>query len=87
MAGFLHLVRIPAGFAGRVINIHPSLLPAFGGKGFHGMHVHRAVIDRGCTIPDGLVIGEDPALDGARFHRSPNGICLVTADMLAKIQA
>ncbi len=49
--------------------------------------VNRAVIDRGCTIPDGLVIGEDPALDGARFHRSPNGICLVTADMLAKIQA
>jgi glucose-1-phosphate adenylyltransferase len=49
--------------------------------------VNRAVIDRGCTIPDGLVIGEDPALDSARFHRSPNGICLVTADMLAKIQA
>ncbi|MCY7307154.1 MAG: glucose-1-phosphate adenylyltransferase [Rhodoferax sp.] len=45
----------------------------------------RTVVDRGCTIPDGLVIGEDAALDGARFHRSPNGICLVTADMLAKI--
>jgi formyltetrahydrofolate-dependent phosphoribosylglycinamide formyltransferase len=49
MAGFLHLVAIPADFAGRVINIHPALLPAFGGKGFHGMHVHRAVIARGCT--------------------------------------
>ena len=43
MAGFLHLLAIPADFAGRVINIHPSLLPAFGGKGFHGEHVHRAV--------------------------------------------
>lgn len=50
MAGFLHLVEIPADFAGRVINIHPSLLPAFGGKGFHGMHVHRAVLERGCTV-------------------------------------
>jgi len=45
----------------------------------------RTVVDRGCSIPDGMVIGEDAALDGARFHRSPNGICLVTADMLAKI--
>lgn len=50
MAGFLHLVHIPADFAGRVVNIHPSLLPAFGGQGFHGMHVHRAVIERGCTV-------------------------------------
>ena len=52
-----------------------------------GARVSRTVVDRGCTIPDGLVIGEDPGLDGARFHRSPNGICLVTAEMLAKIQA
>lgn len=50
MAGFLRLVEIPADFAGRVINIHPALLPAFGGQGFHGMHVHRAVLDRGCTV-------------------------------------
>ena len=47
----------------------------------------RTVVDRGCTVPDGLVIGEDPVLDAQRFHRSPNGICLVTADMLAKIKA
>ena len=50
MAGFLSLVEIPDDFAGRVINIHPSLLPAFGGKGFHGHHVHEAVIARGCTV-------------------------------------
>jgi phosphoribosylglycinamide formyltransferase-1 len=50
MAGFLHLVEIPTDFVGRVINIHPALLPAFGGKGYHGMHVHRAVIERGCTV-------------------------------------
>lgn len=50
MAGFLQLIEIPADFTGHVINIHPALLPAFGGKGFHGMHVHRAVLARGCTV-------------------------------------
>jgi len=50
MAGFLHLVEIPTDFVGRVINIHPALLPDFGGKGYYGMHVHRAVIERGCTV-------------------------------------
>jgi glucose-1-phosphate adenylyltransferase len=52
-----------------------------------GARLTRTVIDRGCSIPDGLVIGEDPVLDGERFHRSANGICLVTAEMLAKIRA
>jgi len=50
MAGFLQLLAIPADFANRVINIHPSLLPAFGGKGFYGQRVHQAVLDRGCTV-------------------------------------
>ena len=45
----------------------------------------RTVVDRGCTIPDGMVIGEDAGLDASRFYRSANGICLVTAEMLAKI--
>ncbi len=52
-----------------------------------GARLTRSVVDRGCSIPDGLVIGEDPALDAQRFHRSPNGICLVTAAMLAKLYA
>jgi folate-dependent phosphoribosylglycinamide formyltransferase PurN len=44
------LIRIPADFAGRVINIHPSLIPAFCGKGFHGHHVHEAVLARGSRV-------------------------------------
>ncbi len=52
-----------------------------------GARLSRAVVDRGCVIPDGMVIGEDAELDGQRFYRSPNGICLVTAAKLAKIQA
>jgi glucose-1-phosphate adenylyltransferase len=45
----------------------------------------RTIVDRGCHIPDGMVIGEDADLDAARFHRSESGITLVTAEMLAKI--
>jgi phosphoribosylglycinamide formyltransferase-1 len=55
LAGFLHLLRIPTDFAGRVLNIHPALLPAFGGKGMYGHHVHEAVLksgiaESGCTV-------------------------------------
>lgn len=66
MAGFLHLVRIPPDFAGRVINIHPSLLPAFGGQGFHGMNVHRAVLERGCTVSGCTVHLVDDEYDHGR---------------------
>ena len=50
LAGFLHLLEIPSEFESRVLNIHPSLLPAFGGKGLWGMHVHRAVIESGARV-------------------------------------
>ncbi|QDT58798.1 Phosphoribosylglycinamide formyltransferase [Stieleria bergensis] len=50
MAGFLKHVLIPDDYTKRVINIHPSLLPAFGGKGMYGLRVHAAAIERGCTI-------------------------------------
>jgi phosphoribosylglycinamide formyltransferase 1 len=48
--GFLALMTIPTDFAARVINIHPSLIPAFCGKGFHGHHVHEAVLARGVRV-------------------------------------
>lgn len=55
MAGWLQLLAIPERYEGRVLNIHPSLLPAYGGKGFYGEHVHRAVARdqrrvSGCTV-------------------------------------
>jgi glucose-1-phosphate adenylyltransferase len=43
------------------------------------------VIDRGVTIPEGLVVGEDPALDAKRFRRTEKGVCLVTQPMLDAI--
>jgi len=48
--------------------------------------ITRAVIDRDCNIPDGMVIGEDATADAARFERTPSGITLVTRDMLRRIQ-
>ncbi len=50
-----------------------------------GCRLTKVVIDRGCTIPAGMVIGEDPELDAQRFHRSENGVVLVTTDMLNKL--
>ena len=55
LAGFLMLYRIPARYLGRVLNIHPALLPAHGGKGFYGDRVHEAVLragdaESGCTV-------------------------------------
>ena len=54
-AGWLALLDIPPRYQGRVINVHPSLLPKFGGKGMFGRHVHEAVLAAGerrsgCTV-------------------------------------
>jgi formyltetrahydrofolate-dependent phosphoribosylglycinamide formyltransferase len=55
LAGFLQLLQIPDDFIGRVMNIHPALIPAFCGKGFYGHRVHEAVLAygvkvSGCTV-------------------------------------
>ncbi len=50
MAGLIHRVLMPREFDGRVMNIHPALLPSFGGKGFYGERVHRAVIESGAKV-------------------------------------
>ena len=45
----------------------------------------KVIVDHGCMIPDGTVIGEDPAEDARRFHRTDNGVVLVTREMLAAL--
>lgn len=50
MAGWLSLIDIPKAYEGRVINIHPSLLPSFGGEGLYGSRVHQTVIDHGVKV-------------------------------------
>lgn len=70
MGGFLSRVIVRPELEGKIVNIHPSLLPAYGGEGMYGMNVHRAVIEAneavsGCTIhtvdneyDKGMIIGQ-----------------------------
>ncbi|CAN5811782.1 hypothetical protein BH11PSE13_BH11PSE13_38020 [soil metagenome] len=51
-----------------------------------GARLRKVVIDRGCTIPDDMVIGEDPAADAARFERTETGVTLVTREMLKRLE-
>ena len=46
----------------------------------------RVVVDRAVRIPDGLVVGEDPALDARRFRRTDMGICLITQSMIDALE-
>jgi phosphoribosylglycinamide formyltransferase-1 len=50
MGGFLRQLTIPADFENRIINIHPSLIPSFCGKGNYGSRVHQGVLDYGCKL-------------------------------------
>jgi glucose-1-phosphate adenylyltransferase len=50
-----------------------------------GARLRRVVIDRGVNIPEGLVVGEDAALDASRFRRTSNGICLITQAMIDQL--
>jgi formyltetrahydrofolate-dependent phosphoribosylglycinamide formyltransferase len=52
LAGYLRLMpaEVVRAYRGRMLNIHPALLPAFGGRGMYGAHIHRAVLAAGCTV-------------------------------------
>ncbi|MCW5775939.1 MAG: phosphoribosylglycinamide formyltransferase [Phycisphaeraceae bacterium] len=55
LAGYLRYVHVPERYRGRIVNIHPALLPAFGGKGMYGERVHAAALasgatETGCTV-------------------------------------
>lgn len=62
-AGFLSKLVVPKRYMGRVLNIHPSLLPLFGGQGFYGDRVHRAVLDSGMKVSGCTVHFVDNAYD------------------------
>jgi phosphoribosylglycinamide formyltransferase-1 len=52
LAGYMKRIpsEVVAAFPGRICNIHPALLPSFGGKGMYGRHVHEAVLEHGCKV-------------------------------------
>jgi glucose-1-phosphate adenylyltransferase len=51
-----------------------------------GVRLNRVVVDRGCVLPDGLVVGEDAAEDARRFRRTDSGIVLITKKMLDRLE-
>ena len=63
LGGFLALLEIPNDYAGRVLNVHPSLIPAFCGHGFHGEAVHRAAIEAGVKVSGCTVHFADQTYD------------------------
>ena len=65
LAGYLKLVpvNVVRAYHGRMINIHPALLPAFGGEGMYGARVHEAVVASGATVTGPTVHFVDPQYD------------------------
>lgn len=63
LAGFLSLLYIPPEYKGRVLNVHPSLIPAFSGEGFYGSRVHKAVLESGVKFSGCTVHLADDAYD------------------------
>lgn len=82
MGGYLEHLLIPEDFEGRVVNIHPSLIPSFSGHGFYGLHVHQAAIDYGVKVSGCTVHLVDNQFDhGPIIHQS---VCEVRADDTAE---
>lgn len=50
LAGYLKLIRVPDRWLGKVMNVHPALLPSFCGEGWYGMKVHNAVVESGVRV-------------------------------------
>jgi len=87
LAGWLRLLKIPPDFESKVLNIHPSLLPAFGGQGMYGHRVHEAVLARGAKVSGCTVHFVDDQFDHGpivvqRSVAIPEGC---TPDDLAKL--
>ncbi|MCD5391133.1 phosphoribosylglycinamide formyltransferase [candidate division NPL-UPA2 bacterium] len=63
MAGFMHLFKADERYKGRVMNIHPALIPSFCGKGCYGHHVHQAVLNYGAKVSGVTVHFADDVYD------------------------
>ncbi len=88
LAGFLVAVplQVVRAYAGRIINIHPALIPSFCGKGYYGLHVHEAALARGVKVTGATVHFVDEDLDHGQIILQkaveiPDGI---TAEALQK---
>jgi phosphoribosylamine--glycine ligase len=69
LAGFLSVVgkNVLKNFENKIINVHPSLIPSFCGKGFYGLHVHKAVIEKGVKVTGATVHFVNDVIDGGKI--------------------
>lgn len=69
LAGFLTILprEVIAAYPGRIINVHPSLIPSFCGEGFYGLRVHQAALDYGVKVTGATVHLVSEVVDGGRI--------------------
>ncbi len=69
LAGFLKKIpdKVIDKFENRIINIHPALLPSFGGKGMYGINVHKAVFNRSCQVSGATIHFVDKIYDNGKI--------------------
>ncbi|MFQ5607180.1 MAG: phosphoribosylglycinamide formyltransferase [Candidatus Zixiibacteriota bacterium] len=81
LAGYLKLVEpeLVREFSGRIVNIHPALLPKYGGKGMYGLHVHRAALDSGDRESGATVHLVDERYDTGRILAQEK-VCVLSED-------
>ncbi|MDR0396928.1 MAG: phosphoribosylglycinamide formyltransferase [Oscillospiraceae bacterium] len=88
LAGYLTILpaEIINAYEGRVVNIHPALLPAFGGKGYYGLKVHEAALARGVKVTGATVhlVTEEP--DGGPIL-AQKAVAVLPGDTPEKLQA
>ncbi|MDR0320284.1 MAG: phosphoribosylglycinamide formyltransferase [Treponema sp.] len=69
LAGFLCVIgqKTLSTFENRIINVHPSLIPSFCGKGFYGLHVHKAALEKGVKVTGATVHFVNNEIDGGKI--------------------
>lgn len=69
LAGFLRIIgpRVLGGYRGRIINVHPSLIPAFCGNGYYGLKVHREALEYGVKVTGATVHLVSEVVDGGKI--------------------
>ncbi len=99
LAGDLCFYRKPVAFRGPVVNIHPALLPRYGGKGYYGDRVHQAVLEAGekesgCTVhlvddqyDHGRILGQQkvPVLPGDDVHTLAERVFAAECELYPRI--
>jgi len=69
LAGFLSILgeKVLSAYSDKIINVHPALIPSFCGKGYYGLHVHKAVLERGVKVTGATVHFVNEIVDGGKI--------------------